>query len=410
MDRNIAEYGDFEQCIKCTVCTAYCPVLPVNPLFPGPKQAGPDGERLRLKNGFFYDENLKYCMNCKRCESACPSGVKIADIIHAARRRYNPHNPSFRDALLADTDSMGKIASPIAHFVNATLELKGVRLYMDRILDIDRRRTFPRYQKETFTKWFVREAEPRQGAFSKSVAYFHGCSTQWQHPIVGKAFVRVMNALGYGVKLLPEKCCGVAMISNGLFSHARKNALYNISIMQEAVLEGLPIVTTSSTCTLTMRDEYPGVLALDNSTVRDEITLAEKFIYSVLERGEAQLVVRKDFKARVAYHVPCHMEKLGWGIFTRYLLEKIPGLDLTLLPSSCCGIAGTYGFKKENYVVSQMIGQPLFDAIKALSPDYVTSECETCKWQIEMSTGFKVVNPIVVLADAMGLLDEGVEY
>ena len=83
----------FDQCIKCTVCTAYCPLLGVNPLFPGPKQAGPDGERHRLKDRFFYDENLKYCMNCKRCEVAGPAGVKIADIIHSARRRFADEVP-----------------------------------------------------------------------------------------------------------------------------------------------------------------------------------------------------------------------------------------------------------------------------------------------------------------------------
>ena len=76
---NISE-NNFEQCIKCTVCTVYCPVVPVNPDYPGPKQAGPDGERLRLKRGEFYDESLKYCLNCKRCEVACPSGVKIESV------------------------------------------------------------------------------------------------------------------------------------------------------------------------------------------------------------------------------------------------------------------------------------------------------------------------------------------
>ena len=81
---NISD-NNFEQCIKCTVCTVYCPVAAVNPDYPGPKQAGPDGERLRLKKFGFYDETLKYCINCKRCEVACPSNVKIGDIIQAAR-------------------------------------------------------------------------------------------------------------------------------------------------------------------------------------------------------------------------------------------------------------------------------------------------------------------------------------
>ena len=97
---NISD-NNFEQCIKCTVCTVYCPVAAVNPDYPGPKQAGPDGERLRLKKFGFYDETLKYCINCKRCEVACPSNVKIGDIIQAARIKFSKKKPGVRDFILA---------------------------------------------------------------------------------------------------------------------------------------------------------------------------------------------------------------------------------------------------------------------------------------------------------------------
>ena len=119
-EKNISE-NNFEQCIKCTVCTVYCPVVPVNPLYPGPKQAGPDGERLRLKKGLFFDDTLKYCLNCKRCEVACPSGVRIGDIIQAARIRFNESNPKLRDMILANTDFMGTVATIAAPVVNATI-------------------------------------------------------------------------------------------------------------------------------------------------------------------------------------------------------------------------------------------------------------------------------------------------
>ena len=86
-DKNISA-NNFEQCIKCTVCTVYCPVVPVNPNYPGPKQAGPDGERLRLKRGEFFDEALKYCLNCKRCEVACPP---VAPRQIARKHRFYGH-------------------------------------------------------------------------------------------------------------------------------------------------------------------------------------------------------------------------------------------------------------------------------------------------------------------------------
>ena len=88
----------FENCTKCTVCTTYCPVAKVNVNYPGPKQAGPDGERLRIKDGALYDDALKYCTNCKRCEIACPSDVKIGDIIQRAKDKYNTKSPGIREA------------------------------------------------------------------------------------------------------------------------------------------------------------------------------------------------------------------------------------------------------------------------------------------------------------------------
>ena len=112
---------------------------------------------------------------------------------------------------------------------------------------------------------------------------------------------------------------------------------------------------------------------------------------------------RNDYRHRIAYHTPCHLEKLGWSIYSTSLLKMIPGVDFVMLDSQCCGIAGTFGFKKENYQYSQKIGEGLFRQISEAEPDMVATDCETCKWQIEMSTGFKVENPISILADALDL-------
>lgn len=95
------------------------------------------------------------------------------------------------------------------------------------------------------------------------------------------------------------------------------------------------------------------------------------------------------------------MQKLGWAIYSVNLLRSIPGVEFIPVESQCCGIAGTYGFKKENYATSQAIGKDLFDKLKAINPDIVATDCETCKWQIEMSAGLPVANPISILADAI---------
>ena len=161
------------------------------------------------------------------------------------------------------------------------------------------------------------------------------------------------------------------------------------------------VLTTSSSCTFNLRDEYPAVLDVDTSDVRDSIMLATRFIYNLVDEEKIKLVFKQDYKRRMAYHTACHMQRMGWQLYSIELLRMIPGLDLVVLEQDCCGISGTYGFKKENYERSQEIGSVLFKHIADAQVQAVTTDCETCKWQIEMSTGLPVENPISVLADAL---------
>ena len=398
---NISD-NNFEQCIKCTICTVYCPVAAVNPNYPGPKQAGPDGERLRLKKFNFYDESLKYCINCKRCEVACPSNVKIGDIIQAARIKYSKKQPKLRDYILANTDLVGTLSTPFAPIVNTTLGLKPVKAILDGVMKIDHRRTFPKYAFGTFESWYKKVAE-KQAAYPSQVSYFHGCYVNYNNPQLGKDLIKVMNAFSIGVQLLEkEKCCGVALISNGLIKQAQKQARTNINSIRKSVLEkNIPVIATSSTCTFTIRDEYPHLLDIDNADVREDVELATRYIYRLLSQKKTKLNFKTGQKIKVAYHTPCHMEKLGWAYYSIEVLKLIPNIELTILDSQCCGIAGTYGFKKENYKTSQDIGEPLFKQIEALDIDYVVTDCETCKWQIEMSTSKPCEHPISILANTL---------
>lgn len=399
--KNISE-NNFEQCLKCSICTVYCPVSAVNPAYPGPKQSGPDGERYRLKDPEFFNEALKMCLNCKRCEVACPSGVNVGDIIQKARMNHNTHRPKLRDMMLANTDFVGSMATIAAPVTNFALGLGVSKAVLHSVMKIDKHRTFPAYASTKFETWFKRHAQAEQSKYSKHVSYFHGCYVNYNFPQLGKDLVKIMNACGYGVHLLDkEKCCGTALIANGLYDQAKKQGETNMNSMRNAIAKGRTVVTTSSTCTFTMRDEYHHLLEVDNHDVRDHLTLATRFLFQLMEEGKVKLAFRDDYKKRVAYHTACHMERMGWAIYSTSLLKMIPGLDLVMLDSQCCGISGTYGFKRENYETSQKIGNSLFKNIEEAQVEAVTTDCETCKWQIEMSTGMPVLNPISIIADAL---------
>ncbi|KGQ35215.1 anaerobic glycerol-3-phosphate dehydrogenase subunit GlpC [Gallibacterium genomosp. 1] len=399
--------SSFESCIKCTACTAVCPVSRNNPFYPGPKQAGPDGERLRLKNPLLYDEALKYCTNCKRCEIACPSGVKIGDIIVRARDHYGKGKgkskiQKLRDAILSNTDLMGTLNTPFAPVVNTITGLKATRFLLDKTLKVDHRRSLPKYSFGSFRNWYKKNAAQRQSLYKDKVAYYHGCYVNYNNPELGKELIKVFNAMDIGVVLLEkEKCCGLPLMVNGFPKQATRQADFNIQQLEKVIEEKkLDVVGTSSSCTLTLKDEYEHILGRDNSKVKDHINLVTRYIYKLLESGEKTLPL-KPLPLRVAYHTACHMEKAGWVPYTVELIRKIPGLELVMLNSQCCGIAGTYGFKSENYETSQAIGNSLFSQIEAGNFDYIISDCETCKWQIDMSTSRTCLHPITLLAMAL---------
>lgn len=375
-------------------------MMEVNPLYPGPKQAGPDELRYRIKDSAFFDNALKYCLNCKRCEVACPSGVKVGDIVARAKIKYGHSQHKMRDLMLSSTDLVGGMATTFAPIVNLALSLGITKNVLDSTFGVSAHASMPKYASKRFEQWFKKVKASQEG-YSRFVEYFHGCYVNYNYPQLGQDFVTLMNACGYGVHILEkQKCCGVALIANGFASQATSAAKANLASIRKA---SRPVLTTSSSCTLTIKEEYSTILDQDTSDIQSKVQMAVKWLYDRIDRGEVRLAFRKDFKMKAAYHTPCHLQKLGNQIYSIALLKMIPGLDLKVLEQKCCGISGTFGFKKENYAISQKIGSQLYERIYAANPEVVITDCETCKWQIEGACEIPVFNPISILVQALDI-------
>lgn len=375
-------------------------MMEANPLYPGPKQAGPDELRYRIKDSAFFDNALKYCLNCKRCEVACPSGVKVGDIVARAKIKYGHSQHKMRDLMISSTDLVGGMATTFAPIVNLALSLDITKSVLDSTFGVSAHASMPKYASKRFEQWF-KKVKAHQEGYSRFVEYFHGCYVNYNYPQLGQDFVTLMNACGYGVHILEkQKCCGVALIANGFASQATSAAKTNLASIRKA---SQPVLTTSSSCTLTIKEEYSTILDQDTSDIQSKVQMAVKWLYDRIDRGEVRLAFRKDFKMKAAYHTPCHLQKLGNQIYSIALLKMIPGLDLKVLEQRCCGISGTFGFKKENYAISQKIGSKLYESIYAANPEVVITDCETCKWQIEGACGIPVFNPISILVQALDI-------
>ncbi|MDW8100192.1 MAG: anaerobic glycerol-3-phosphate dehydrogenase subunit C [Anaerolineae bacterium] len=409
-----------DHCVKCNICTTACPVAMVAPdRFPGPKYVGPQAQRFRDPHAPTVDRSVDYCSGCGVCDMVCPHGVKIMEINAKARAKlYSTERIPLRNRLLSRSELLGRFAHPIAPLANWAMHLKPARQMAELVLGIDHRAPFPAFSRETFRSWYRRHRRVLPGrpfSFSQppisgpvrpgergQILYFHGCSTQYYEPRVGKAAVAVLERNGFEVVLPDQNCCGLPILSQGDFDGARRYGHSNLRKLAPWVRQGYLIVGTSTSCTLTLKHDYRAILDMDDEEAR---LVAEhtydicEFLRLLWERGELDTGFRP-IEGTVPYHAPCQLKAHGIGRPALELMSLIPGLTVVEMDADCCGIAGTYGFKREKYDIAMAVGSRLFRQIRDVPSEIAVCDSETCRWQITHGTGRPAVHPIELLAQA----------
>lgn len=401
-----------DQCIKCNICTTVCPVSPVTDLFPGPKYEAPQAGRFREAGQPTPDKSVDYCSGCRMCNMVCPTGVKIAEInakaraVMVAQGKVAPMR-RLRNNLVARAELLGKVAQPIAPLANVALNLKAARWIAEKAFGIHHKAPLPKFSGQKFTTWF--KSQPRKTRTSRQVVYFHGCSTQYYEPRIGRAAVRVLEANGFEVIIPPQNCCGLPLLSNGEFVAARRYHTSNVNHLVEYARRGIPIIGTSTSCTLTLKEEAPELLDMhdENTLIVAQNTFDfNEFLLDLYSAGTLKTGFRS-IPLRLGYHVPCQYRGHRIGKPGLELLNMIPDLEIVDSQAACCGIAGTYGYKVEKYDIAMQVGQPLFQFAKNMAAPLVVCDSETCRWQITHATGLAAIHPVELLAAGYNLETEG---
>jgi glycerol-3-phosphate dehydrogenase subunit C len=444
MKEEIWPKNNADVCIRCATCMAVCPVSRVTPKFPGPKQAGPGAERFRRAGESSTDEWIDLCIGCHLCDMVCSSGVNISELNLVAKAKYlDEKGRPFRDRLLTHSYLYGRLGSFFSPVINRLLRNSQIKWLVEAILRIDRRRELPTYESATFRQWFrkhqpegnhqamthgsqnIEVASPPSPPFSKDhlysppfskggmgglephsevqkrVAYFYGCYTNTNEVDVGKATVLVLEANGFEVTLPPQQCCGIPMLGNGDFKGAKKMGLYNVPSFLKAIHSGAEIIFSSTSCGYMIKYEYSRLLSIPKA---EEVSQHLYDLFEFLRYLKESNGFNTNFKKlplKIGYFPPCHLRTLGIGLPALEILRLIPDLKIDNIEADCCGMGGTFGFKKEKYEISQEIGKDLIEAIDRLKPEIIVSDCEGCRMQIRHLTGLKVLHPIQILRDAL---------
>ncbi|CAK7063719.1 MAG: Anaerobic glycerol-3-phosphate dehydrogenase subunit C [Desulfovibrio sp.] len=397
-----------DACTACTICVAHCPVAKATMNFRGPKLTGPAYERFRLL-GFGDEASLEYCSNCKNCDISCPSGVPVATFNMLARAAYcKAHTPPLRDWVLAHSGDLGKLTA----LLPAPLLNFGVHNPLSRTLmhafGIDKRAPFPTFgtlQDRRALAVTGKNTEPEDsGNPEKTVAFFPGCFIRYYEPQVGLDLIRVLERAGYTV-IVPQgfECCGLPLVAGGYAEDAIDKARINSMELDRWAERGIPVLTACPSCALMLKHEYrdlfPGEEGLDSHP--ENVVDACEFISDRITSGELAFSGARPGVSRVAYHAPCHLRAQGTGRTGLDLLRKIPHLETLDMDAGCCGISGSYGFKRGKYDIGMAVGNALFTAMKESNAPLSASECGTCRVQMRHGGGIQAVHPISVLLRAV---------
>ena len=412
MNTDRATYPELtlENCIKCNICVTACPVAEVTDLFPGPKYEAPQAGRFRQVLQPSPDHSVDYCSGCRVCNEVCPTGVKIAEMNARARANMaREHGVPLRNRLLGRNEVLGKIGSVAPGLANFGLHNGFSRAIASSVFGIAAEAPLPHWSKQrSFRRWFDQTRDKRLKA-DKQVVYFHGCGTMYYEPFIGMAAVAVFEHNGYEVIVPDQNCCGLPLLNNGEFSTAESYFDNNINKLSEYARRELPIVGTTPSCTLTLKDEAPELLNrhdADAQALGTAVWDIFEWLRELYVRGE----LRTDFQQIemvLPYHAPCQYRAHRVGKPALDILALIPGLDVRESHARCCGSAGTYVYKKEKYDIAMAVGQELFEFVEAQGPNVTMTACdtETCRWQIEHGTQRPSRHPVEILASAYGLYD-----
>jgi len=389
---------NYEHCIRCTICVENCPVFRVNPLFPGPKQAGPDAQRFRSDKERIEDDWLLLCSQCKRCEMACPCGVEPAHIILREQQRYGKEHPQTTAHLLFANNyylsALGSLTAPLANVIASSKT--GKKIFSK--LGISTHIPFPRFSFRT-----LRNERMKQSRTAKKAAFFHGCFINFYRPDIGRKIIRLLSALNVDVVLPPQWCCGLPALGNGNLTLAKHFAQKNAASLSNYIDAGYDIVYSCTSCGLCLLNDYPGLLEIPQAKkLAENCYDLHEYLLKLIEEGYAQPQFR-EWPRRVAYHIPCHLRALKIGYPAAKLMSLIPGLECEILDDTCCGLSGSYGFKKSNEVTAVQLGQRAVSLIRKTGAKDIVADCGSCRMQLGGLSGMKALDPTEILCESLGI-------
>ena len=356
-------------------------------------------------------EELDSCLACKGCKSECPSNVDMTRLrAEILQHYYDKHGIPFRSFMVARMVQIEQLGYMIRPLYNAFASWSLTSFLIKKAINFSAKRQIP-----TLSRYSMRQLVKKEQSLyridrpKKKVYLFADEFTNLQEEELGLTFAKLLMRLGYKVEIPKHVESGRAAISKGCLKYAKQFAEKNVELLADKVSDAHPLIGIEPSCILSFRDEYPDLVTPENRNKARELAknclLYDEFLLKEIEAGN---ISADDFDTKemdIWLHGHCHQKALvGVDKTAKVLQQLLSGSKVNIIPSGCCGMAGSFGYEKEHYETSLAIGEMiLFPAVrKAVKesksiPAIVAAPGTSCRQQILDGTGVKAVHPIEIL-------------
>jgi Fe-S oxidoreductase len=352
-------------------------------------------------------ETMKLCVGCKACKRECPTGVDMARMkTEVLYQRGQKLGFGLRARLIAEMPRYARMAVVLRGLIALRNRVPMLAALGERITGLARARSLPLFRGDFFKDSEVKRV--RSSTKAGKVILFTDTFNRWMEPDIPRAALRVLERAGYEVitAQAPGRplCCGRTYLAAGMIDKARAEAQRTLDALLPHIRAGVPVVGLEPSCLLTLRDEFLTLLPGEDARLLSENAfLFEEFIAREARAGRLDLPLGTlGHTAHVHGH--CHQKAAGVMGDMGQALALIPGLDPRTIESSCCGMAGAFGYQAETIEVSLKMGElSLLPAVRAAAPDdLLIANGTSCRHQIADGTDRRALHIAEIFDRASG--------
>jgi len=351
-------------------------------------------------------EVMDLCLACKGCKSDCPSNVDMAKLkMEFLHQYYKDNGVPLRSKLIANFSKLSKVASYVPWAYNLVFDTPALRKIANNIVGFHPERTMPLLAKETFLNWNKKRSKAT--GLSKKVYLFADEFTNYNDVEIGKKAVELLEKLGYEVVIPNHVESGRPQLSKGLLDDAKALATKNVTLLKDVISENTPLVGIEPSAILTFRDEYPDLV--DDNLLEDARKLAkytfmvEEFLAKEIDAKRIDKSLFTSEKRLIKLHGHCQQKSLSSLVPAKKVLSLPSNYEVQLIPSGCCGMAGSFGYEKEHFDLSNQVGElVLFPTIRQQPDEVIIAASGTsCRHQIHDGTGRTALHAVEILHAAL---------